>query len=80
MYYEEYDEENDESYEICEKIEKLNMFLNSFSSEQLDEIIIILKYIAVLNMHPEFVTPEIRTDIHNRILEAVDKIEDERKQ
>lgn len=58
-----------------DKWNKTNMLLNNFSDKQLDEVIKILKGILTLTIHPDWITPEIRTDIHNKVIESINKIE-----
>ncbi|MCM1132827.1 MAG: hypothetical protein NC340_05080 [Ruminococcus flavefaciens] len=62
------------------KLNKINMYLEHFSDEQLDEIIKILLYILTLTLHPDWVTSELRFDVHNKVIESIDKIEDIEKQ
>lgn len=58
-----------------EKRRKIDIYLDRFSDEQIDEIINIFKNIAVFTLHPDWITPEIKTKLHNRILESVERME-----
>ncbi|MDE5936897.1 MAG: hypothetical protein K2G83_05790 [Ruminococcus sp.] len=67
--------EEEEYYLMEEKRRKIDMFLDSFSNEQLDEVINIVRNIAVFNLHPDYITPEVQNNLHNGILKSVDIME-----
>lgn len=72
--------EEEEYYFMSKKRKRINMCLNCFTNEQLDEIIEILKNISVLTHDIESNTAEMRTEVYNNILQAVDEIESLEKQ
>ena len=64
-----------ERIEMIKRYEEVEMFLDCFCNEQIDEVIEILKNIVDLTDNLECVTPEKRTSVYNEVIKAIESIE-----